>query len=168
MSKWWLYSIAYLLTFGISVPEMTCWSGPLAGLKFCCIYEIQTPTRMWKSKPCALNISIACISTSYQIYQTYAVYSLPQVTKECLKQLRLTSDDDLAAPDDEKMSSLFDVIRVSCVLCLNSGVHLKIKNVCVYVPSHLLPLWFIGNKCVDSELITLLIDMPPSVFSVWM
>lgn len=36
-----------------------------------------------------------------------------QVAQECLKQLRLTSDDDHAAPDEEKLSALFDVIRVS-------------------------------------------------------
>lgn len=39
-----------------------------------------------------------------------------QVAKECLKQLRLTSDDDLAAPDEEKLSALFDVIRVKAEL----------------------------------------------------
>ncbi|XP_066976487.1 transport and Golgi organization protein 1-like isoform X24 [Macrobrachium rosenbergii] len=39
-----------------------------------------------------------------------------QVAKECLKQLRLTSSDDSAAPDEEKLSALFDVIRVKAEL----------------------------------------------------
>ncbi|XP_068230480.1 fap1 adhesin-like isoform X2 [Palaemon carinicauda] len=39
-----------------------------------------------------------------------------QVAKECLKQLRLTSSDDNAAPDEEKLSALFDVIRVKAEL----------------------------------------------------
>nr|XP_045582084.1 transport and Golgi organization protein 1-like isoform X1 [Procambarus clarkii] len=39
-----------------------------------------------------------------------------QVSKECFKQLRLTSDDDLAAPDEEKLSALFDVVRVKAEL----------------------------------------------------
>lgn len=79
------------------------------------------------------------------------MYSHPQVTKECLKQLRLTSDEDLTAPDDEKISSLFNVIRVSSVFCLNSDLYLKIKYVCVYVLSHSWLLWSVGKKCVDSD-----------------
>nr|XP_027218516.1 transport and Golgi organization protein 1-like isoform X4 [Penaeus vannamei] len=39
-----------------------------------------------------------------------------QVSKECLKQLRLTSDDDHATPDEEKLSAIFDVIRVKAEL----------------------------------------------------
>lgn len=39
-----------------------------------------------------------------------------QVAKECLKLLRLTSSDDSAAPDEEKLSALFDVIRVKAEL----------------------------------------------------
>ncbi|KAK7086700.1 hypothetical protein SK128_014215 [Halocaridina rubra] len=39
-----------------------------------------------------------------------------EVAKECLKQLRLTSSDDSAAPDEEKLSALFDVIRVKAEL----------------------------------------------------
>lgn len=39
-------------------------------------------------------------------------FGFSQVSKECLKQLRLTSDDDHATPDEEKLSAIFDVIRV--------------------------------------------------------
>ncbi|XP_069950207.1 uncharacterized protein [Cherax quadricarinatus] len=51
-----------------------------------------------------------------------------QIYKECLKQIQLTSSDDHAAPNEEKLSALFDVVRVKAELQRVKSEHNNLKE----------------------------------------
>ncbi|XP_042212360.1 transport and Golgi organization protein 1-like isoform X2 [Homarus americanus] len=72
----------------------------------------------YDSKMSSLNSELKALQdTIHQLRESVEIKeSELQVAKECLKQLRLTSDDDHAAPDEEKLSALFNVIRVKAEL----------------------------------------------------
>lgn len=51
-----------------------------------------------------------------------------KVAKECLKQIQLTSEDSKVVPDDKKLSSLFDVIKIKAELQRVSSERLNLED----------------------------------------